>query len=670
MAVYKSDMLVMDLNGSIQVNAGKLLGEDDKQGDKIGVIIRENGADVSLSGFSCVGLFNRIGRGETVNITGTVSGSEAYVILPQACYAYEGAFDLVLKMSNGTDTSTVRIVRGTVVNTQMGIQIDPGHEVPDLTELLALISRMENIIDQAPKFEETAERLEGNIESVKKSVEDLVQFSGRIENLMENAKITDGYWVNKNGTIMENATSAYAEIEVDDRKEFLFFSFADNYSTFNTSGRGAFTFVGSNAEKIAAVGVDQYLQTGKYKDKKYAKIPIPQGSVMARFTIKLSSTWDARETAAAAYYDLENIVFAEGEAVRIKGSPIADTENRKRVDEIIGALVPVYEKIRTELTEKRLISAKGVVTEYDNSAFKVTEYIDVSEYKQIRVSCSANYSNASICFYAEDKTFLSKPFPASGSSADAIHINETVDVPDGAKYVIAATSTSTVVPSVAYQKGYKAGQSMTGKKWCCIGDSLTEYNSRTTLHYFDYIAEETGIEIVNMGRSGTGYKRQEENNRAFYQRVMNVPTDCDVYTIFGSGNDQSYFAAMGSAGDTGTETLAGCINTTIDNILNVVPTAHLGIVAPCPWASYNPASENNGMERYTELLRQICKRRSIPFMDLYHASNLRPWDPAFRAIAYDKDTDDGGITYNGVHPNEIGHKILAGRFKVFVESLI
>lgn len=148
MAVYKSDMLVMDLTGGIMTGGGKkLLGEADIQGDKIGVIVKENGQDVSLSGFSCIGKFTRIGRNETVNITGTVSGNEAYVILPQACYAYEGAFDLAIKLSNGSTTSTVRIVRGMVVSTQAGAAIDPGSEVPDLTELLALISQMRELLN-------------------------------------------------------------------------------------------------------------------------------------------------------------------------------------------------------------------------------------------------------------------------------------------------------------------------------------------------------------------------------------------------------------------------------------------------------------------------------------------------------------------------------------------
>jgi hypothetical protein len=70
------------------------------------------------------------------------------------------------------------------------------------------------------------------------------------------------------------------------------------------------------------------------------------------------------------------------------------------------------------------------------------------------------------------------------------------------------------------------------------------------------------------------------------------------------------------------------------------------------------------MTQYVALLKEICERRSIPFLDLYHCSNLRPWDDDFLPIAYSKD--DGG----GVHPDEIGHKLIANRFKVFIESIM
>ena len=207
-----------------------------------------------------------------------------------------------------------------------------------------------------------------------------------------------------------------------------------------------------------------------------------------------------------------------------------------------------------------------------------------------------------------------------------------------------------------------------GKKWVVVGDSLTEVNSRTTKNYHKYIADETGVEVINMGVSGTGYKRNDEYGSAFYQRINNIPTDADIVTIFGSGNDLGLFSennlsVLGEVTDTTTDTICGCINVTLDNLYKRIPTVRLGIVTPTPWVGYPPHVENNKMELYSQKLIEICKRRSIPVLDLYHGSNLRPWDETFRKLMYSRD--DG----NGVHPDENGHKQIHRFFLKFIETL-
>ena len=200
-----------------------------------------------------------------------------------------------------------------------------------------------------------------------------------------------------------------------------------------------------------------------------------------------------------------------------------------------------------------------------------------------------------------------------------------------------------------------------GKKWVVFGDSLTEKNSRATKNYHDYVAKSTGINVVNMGVSGTGYKRQEENNRAFYQRILNIPKDTDIVTIFGSGNDLSQ--TLGTPTDTGTDTICGCMHQTIQNLFSVIPGVRVGIVLPCPWGYYPPSNKENKMALYCDALKEIAEYYSIPVLDLYHGSNLRPWDDTFRDLYYKRD--DGGR----VHPDEDGHALLANKFEMFIRSL-
>lgn len=227
--------------------------------------------------------------------------------------------------------------------------------------------------------------------------------------------------------------------------------------------------------------------------------------------------------------------------------------------------------------------------------------------------------------------------------------------------------TDKTVSSVGTGTGAKKWKS---KKWVAFGDSLTESNIRTTKSYHGYIADETGISVKNMGYGGSGFKRLFESNQAYFQRILNVPTDADVVTIMASGNDLSTIwntFGLGNVVDTGTDTICGCINATIDNLYSVIPTVRLGIITPTPWDVFYPSATEdpqNRMTLYSNAIVEICKRRGIPCLDLYHCSALRPWEPSFKALAYTKD--DGG----GTHPDETGHAIIAPRIKAFLESLI
>lgn len=206
-----------------------------------------------------------------------------------------------------------------------------------------------------------------------------------------------------------------------------------------------------------------------------------------------------------------------------------------------------------------------------------------------------------------------------------------------------------------------------GKKWAAVGDSLTEVNQRTTKHYHDYIAEATGISVVNLGHSGAGYYARP-SDYSFQIRVGQVPLDSDVVTIFGSGNDVGK-KNLGNVTDTvSADTLCGYINNTFDLLFARFVAVNLGVITPTPWKNGNndwtPENPGNPMELYVDAIVEICRRRSIPCLDLYHNSNLRPMDSAFRTAAFSKDEG------NGIHPDETGHFLIAARFQDFLETLL
>lgn len=203
------------------------------------------------------------------------------------------------------------------------------------------------------------------------------------------------------------------------------------------------------------------------------------------------------------------------------------------------------------------------------------------------------------------------------------------------------------------------------KKAAFVGDSLTDLTVHTPNKYHRLLAVDTGLTVLDYGKSGTGFKRTEESNTAFYQRVSTIPSDTDIVIIFGGGNDCSQNYPLGELTDTGTTTLCGCINTTLDNVETAAPLAQIAIVSPTPWSIYPLSDSTNYMSQMTEKLRQIANLRGYKFLDLYRTSGLRPLKSSFVTQYYVE-----GSTTTSVHLNEAGHKFIYPAFKQLVLSMI
>lgn len=142
MANYRNDFADVNLEtGTICRNfMNHSIGSGDALGDRFGVRVFRNGEPVSLGG-TCAGYFVRNTTGETVVISsGVVSGNEAYITLPAACYAVEGSFTLAIKVTSGSETVTMRIIDGVVSRTNTSVTVDPGTLVPSIETLISAIN--------------------------------------------------------------------------------------------------------------------------------------------------------------------------------------------------------------------------------------------------------------------------------------------------------------------------------------------------------------------------------------------------------------------------------------------------------------------------------------------------------------------------------------------------
>lgn len=266
------------------------------------------------------------------------------------------------------------------------------------------------------------------------------------------------------------------------------------------------------------------------------------------------------------------------------------------------------------------------------------------------------------------------------------NMTETIMIPKNGAYLQINELLLNVNTTVEKAASIKDNLPLSGKTWTAIGDSWTQIHSDKNQSYVDYVSQITGVTAKNAGAGGTGYVTGGPNNwnNQFYKRSIDANTN--VVTIFGSFNDAyaSNFK-FGRQGDADTNTLWGTLQATLDHIYNVNFDTQVGIIAPGPWGSINQHldssikistlgvhvdNEINDMaivdfaEKYVQTLQNFAKLNSLPFLDLYHYSGLRPWNSDF-VTRYYHGTNDTDTT----HPNsEAMKKYIAPRIASFIES--
>ena len=207
--------------------------------------------------------------------------------------------------------------------------------------------------------------------------------------------------------------------------------------------------------------------------------------------------------------------------------------------------------------------------------------------------------------------------------------------------------------------------------WAVFGDSLTAYSKRAKYHYFDYVAKELSLNIINLGVSSTGYK-SDGTGEAFYKRMEKSikDIDFDIFTIFGSFNDLGKGYTLGEPTDSTTDTICGCINLTIDIFRRVKPLNKIALVTPTIWRDGvyygNYPVTRKDLDDYVDSLLKIAKIKRIPILDLYHNSGL---DPNIDEVL-EKYYNEDGVQDKGVHPNSLGHKFMYPVWREFIKQFI
>lgn len=162
----------------IELNSGNVhrswlnhsIGSGDNNANGFGVRLFRNGEPVNIGAGWVQGFF-RNSQGENIALTqhGAIAGNEAYVVLPQACYNYDGPFTLAIKLvsEGSTNTVTMRIVDGMVDNTNTDSAVAPTGTVPTYQEILAVYNQL---LEDVEDYEEVVANQDQEIDDLKSAI--------------------------------------------------------------------------------------------------------------------------------------------------------------------------------------------------------------------------------------------------------------------------------------------------------------------------------------------------------------------------------------------------------------------------------------------------------------------------------------------------------------------
>lgn len=241
--------------------------------------------------------------------------------------------------------------------------------------------------------------------------------------------------------------------------------------------------------------------------------------------------------------------------------------------------------------------------------------------------------------------------------------------------------------------------------WMAIGDSITYMNGRPELcknriskGYMDDVVEKLPyIHFTNNGHSGwtaQGIAKNIDN--------LNM-VKSDIYSVFLGTNDWWTGLPIGTFSDyqnnTGTQTVYGSYRIIIDKIRSLNPNAMIILLTPLHRTDYvdlnNPSIYIHGdyqdkdgifLSQYADAIKAIANAEHLKLVDLYYKSGITTKNavnfrrlrdpqtkeyknykyPEYTKIPYNPPADDYpypveamNMTYDGLHPSDAGHKIIA-----------
>lgn len=210
-----------------------------------------------------------------------------------------------------------------------------------------------------------------------------------------------------------------------------------------------------------------------------------------------------------------------------------------------------------------------------------------------------------------------------------------------------------------------------GKKINFLGDSITEGvgTSCQEKTYHGRLKINAGLDTVrNYGKSGTKIARlpvitDNPFDKDFNLRAPDMDDDADIVVVFGGTNDYGHGTIpLGTMEDRDIHTFYGGMHGLCQLLIQKYIGKTIVFMTPIhrmEEKAFEWSDKSCDFVYFIRAIREVCEYYSIPVLDLYKESSMH----GNMKIWCDKYMPDG------LHPNDLGHEIMAHKLQKFLENL-
>ena len=650
MAIYKRDIVDINLEtGNIHRSFLKhSIGYLDQAADHFGIRVLRNGEPVDLTGVTVQGIFMPP-QGNPIAITtgNIIEGNVAEVVLPQACYNYDGQFCLSIKLVDATNaiTGTMRIVDGMVDNTHASGTVAPTGAVPTYQEVLAVYDDMVAALVTVDELDDEVSDLKSALYGITgNNAEPFCVSPVTVSVTLNTSSSVNPADGGNSGTGCRTTYLRYYNplVVAFDNDDYLISAWI--YTTNGVPG----AYKGLTGG-VYLSGVDRkiYIPNIPNDDSVYFRLGFvkPDGSSM-------TSTDTDAIIASLSFYELtdKTLTIADVPAdAKTTGEKI--TENRTDIDGIMSRMGRKnwFDPNDSDVVEGQFISGLSSGSEVwtENAGYGESGFIPVQNGDKITffVAGSSNVSNLYRVFYDASK----EPLSSGGTMPDNKYItisnanikymrvafslanktkfmvvkltdqDATPYSPEGEVYVPYPNLTLPyIIKSTDEKISNSLGSQWYGKTWYAYGTSITETdNAAHTGKYVPYLAAMSGMTVTNRGHGGQGIgdfgSTSTGMNYSAICKLTDGKANADLITLEQGANDVGAGVPLGTIYDTGRYTsLAGCLNDCIRYLLENT-TAQI-VVMNSPYSKTMPSLTSQVFE-WREMMRKICLLNGVHFLD-------------------------------------------------------